>query len=221
MESFINNLFSDPEMLRMGHGQRKDDLNLGLGWLYYGFTRAIKPSTTVVIGSYRGFSPIVFAQAMQDNLEKGKLHFIDPSLADDFWMGESKVRDYFSSWGIQNVQHHQYTTQKFTQTKAYRDLENIGILMVDGYHSAEQARIDYLAFLDKLSDEAVVFFHDSVGRKKSKFYGEDKIYDYSVCDFIERLDKTPGLEVITIPIGSGVSIVRGVPKTLEVINQSF
>ena len=40
-EDFIRNLFSDPEMLRMGHQQRRDDLNLGLGWIYYALGRVI------------------------------------------------------------------------------------------------------------------------------------------------------------------------------------
>jgi len=34
-EEFIRRLFSDPEMLCMSHLQRRQDLNLGLGWMYY------------------------------------------------------------------------------------------------------------------------------------------------------------------------------------------
>jgi hypothetical protein len=226
MHQFISQLFHDPEMLRMGHAQTREDNNLGLGWLYYGFTRVVKPSNTVVIGSYRGFSPIVFARAMLDNEvndqeASSQLHFIDPSMADDFWSDPVRVNDYFTGMDITNIHHYPYTTQDFVNTDPYREINNVGVLMVDGYHSAEQARIDYLAFLDKLTDDCVVFFHDSIGRKRSKFYGEDKAYDYSVCDFMERLKATPGLEVLTVPFGSGVSIVRGKPQTMEFINRPF
>ena len=64
MQEFIRQLFSDPQMLRMGHAQRSEDLNLGLGWIYYGLARLIRPQVAVVIGSYRGFVPAIMARAM-------------------------------------------------------------------------------------------------------------------------------------------------------------
>src|SRR4029079_12750507 len=78
-EEFIRQLFSNPDMLRMGHFQRLDDFNLGLGWMYYALGRIIRPSTAVVIGSYRGFAPSVIAKSLSDNTEGGEVVFIDPS----------------------------------------------------------------------------------------------------------------------------------------------
>ena len=86
---------------------------------------------------------------MIDNLEDGELIFIDPSLADDFWSNPDDVQVHFNGLGINNLTHHKYTTQDFIHTQAYAELDDIGLLMVDGYHTAEQARFDYLAFLDK------------------------------------------------------------------------
>ena len=43
MQDWIDNLFQEPKLLRMGHSQRLDDLNLGLGWLYYGLVRIARP----------------------------------------------------------------------------------------------------------------------------------------------------------------------------------
>jgi hypothetical protein len=63
-EEFIRRLFSDPEMLRMGHLQQRQDLNLRLGWMYYALGRIIGPSRAVVIGSLRGFAPSVIAKSM-------------------------------------------------------------------------------------------------------------------------------------------------------------
>jgi predicted O-methyltransferase YrrM len=220
-EDFIRRLFSDPQMLRMGHQQRLVDLNLGLGWLYYALARVVRPQSAVVIGSYRGFSPGVIAKALLENVEGGEVMFIDPSLADDFWSDAAQVVEHFRQLGTPNVRHHRCTTQEFITTPAYAELGEIGLLMVDGLHTAEQARLDYLAFVDKLSANAIVLFHDSVSEKVSPIYGHDKLYTHTVCRFMERLRQTPGLETFTLPFGDGVTLVQGRPETLERINQPF
>ena len=73
---WIARLFEHPDLLRMGHHQRAEDQNLGMGWLYYAFGRMIRPRLAVVIGSWRGFVPLMIAKALQDNLEsrRGGLH---------------------------------------------------------------------------------------------------------------------------------------------------
>ena len=221
MEAFIDTLFSDPQLLRMGHAQRLEDKNLGLGWMYYALGRIFRPAKTVVIGSYRGYVPAIMAKSMIDNLENGELIFIDPSLADDFWSNPDDVQAHFNGLGINNLTHHKYTTQDFIHTQAYAELDDIGMLMVDGYHTAEQARFDYLAFLEKLNENNVVLFHDSTRQRKGNIYGKDKAYEHTVNLFMDRLKETPGLEVFTLPVASGVSIVRGRPESLALINQTF
>lgn len=220
-DDFIGQLFADPQMLRMGHQQRLDDLNLGLGWLYYALGRIVRPRRAVVIGSYRGFTPGVMAKALLDNTEGGELCFIDPSLADGFWSDAAQVEQHFRALGTPNVRHHRHTTQEFVATPAYAALADIGLLMIDGMHTAAQARYDYLAFLDKLSEDAVVLFHDSVREKVSPIYGRDNLYTHTVCRLMERLRSTPGLETFTLPFGDGVTLVRGRPATLEHINRPF
>ena len=220
-EEFIRQLFSDSNMLRMGHLQRLDDLNLGLGWIYYALARIIRPSRAVVIGSYRGFAPSVIAKSLSDNTEGGDVVFIDPSYADDFWADPAKVETHFRQLGTPNVRHYRTTTQDFMATKAYAELSGVGLLMIDGLHTAEQARLDYLAFLDKLAANAVVLFHDSVRRKVSRIYGKDNPYTHSVCRFMERLKETPGLELFTLDFGSGVTLVRGRPESLDRIHMPF
>jgi hypothetical protein len=59
LTQWIAELLTQPDMLEMGHLQRKEDLNLGMGWLYYALARMLRPKLAVVIGSYRGFVPIV------------------------------------------------------------------------------------------------------------------------------------------------------------------
>lgn len=219
MDEFIQQLFADPEMLRMGHHQRKEDLNLGLGWMYYALGRMLRPGRAVCIGSWRGFVPAVMAKSMIDNVEGGELWFIDPSLADDFWAEPGRVAAHYEKLGVPNVRHFRYTTQEFVETEAYRKLDNVGLFMIDGYHSAEQAKFDYLAFLDKLSEQAVVMFHDSTRLHQSPIYNRTNPYTHTVCNFMEKLAKTPGLETFTLPFASGVTLVRGRPATLDYINE--
>jgi len=221
MDAFIQQLFADPEMLRMGHQQRREDGNLGLGWLYYAFGRIIRPARAVVIGSWRGFVPAVLAHALADNTEGGEVLFIDPSLADDFWTQPDRVAAHFRALGTPNVAHRRLTTQDFVATAEYGALNDIGVLMIDGYHTAEQARFDYLAFVDKLAPNGMTFFHDSVTRRESRFYGEGAAYEHTVCLFIDRLRGTPGLEVLTLPFGSGVTLVRGQPQARDLIDAPF
>jgi hypothetical protein len=87
MNEWIEKLFQNPDLLRMGHGQRCEDANLGLGWIYYGLARTLRPASVVVIGSWRGFVPLVLGKALADNLEGGEVTFIDPS----WWMDSGRM----------------------------------------------------------------------------------------------------------------------------------
>lgn len=221
MEEFISRLFADPEMLRMGHAQRRDDLNLGLGWLYYALARVIRPKTAVVIGSWRGFVPAVIGKALADNTEPGEVLFIDPSLVDDFWSDPARVERHFAGLGAPNVRHSRMTTQEFVAGGAYRDVGEVGMLMVDGHHTAEQARFDYLSFLPKLAPEAVVLFHDSVRRFQSPIYGKNRPYEHTVYLLMDRLRAIPELEVMSLPFDGGLTLVRGRPASLASIEAPF
>lgn len=221
LDDYIKGLLAEPDMLRMGHAQRLEDLNLGLGWLYYALGRTIRPSLGVVIGSLRGFAPSIIAKSLRDNVEVGEVVFIDPSYVDDFWSVPASVTGHFARLGTPNVRHFRCTTQEFAATADYAGMSEIGLLLVDGLHTAEQARFDYLAFLQKLTADAVVIFHDSVRRKISPIYGKDNTYMHTVCLFMERLKLTPGLEVFALPFGDGVTLVRGKPETLDHILRPF
>src|SRR5262249_18778552 len=121
-----------PALAQMGHHQTIEDSNLGLGWIYYGLARTIRPKTVVVIGSYRGFAPLVLGRALKENLNGGRVIFLDPSLVDDFWKEPEAVRKHFARFGVTNIQHFLMTTQQFSQSNAYRSLDEVGMVFVDG-----------------------------------------------------------------------------------------
>lgn len=208
MDDWLTQILGNPDLCRMGHGQRPDDRNLGLGWLYYALARIQRPKTVVVIGSYRGFVPLIFSQALQENLEEGTVYFVDPSLVDDFWKDPAAVHEYFASYGSRNIRHFLMTTQQFVTSDAFRSLGPVDILFVDGYHSEEQARFDYEAFQDRLTADSIVLFHDSTEIKPSGIYGKDRVYELRVKCFIDLLKKDDRLQVFDLPFAQGVTLVR-------------
>jgi predicted O-methyltransferase YrrM len=209
LDDWIAQLLADPQMLRMGHGQRARDQNLGLGWLYYALVRIIRPATALVIGSYRGFAPLVMARALADNGDGGRLHFIDPSLVDEFWKHPAAVQEHFNRHGVANITHHRATTQEFVTTAAFRELPPLGLALVDGYHTAAQARFDFEACSPKLAPQGVILLHDSIWRMQSPMYGPGREYERNVCDFVAELRAGPSeWQVFDVPFGEGVTLVR-------------
>lgn len=208
LDAWIADLFRHPELLRMGHDQRSEDLNLGLGWLYYGLARVQRCGLAVVIGSHRGFVPLVVARALSDNVEAGDVMFIDPSLVDDFWRDAESTRRYFASFGLENVRHFLHTTQEFIRTPSFEHMQDAGLLFVDGYHTAEQARFDFAAFAGKLTADATVLFHDSVRTRLSRMYGVEKAYEHTVVHYMDELKRRDDLQVFDLPFDSGVTLVK-------------
>lgn len=208
MQDWIARLFAEPDMLAMGHGQSAEDGNLGLGWVYYALARAMRPRHVVVIGSWRGFVPLVFARALGDNGGTGAVSLLEPSLVDDFWTEPARVRAHLDAHGGQCVRHHRLTTQAFVESDAFRALEPVDLLFVDGYHSHEQARFDHQSFLPRMAPGAVTLFHDSTGPQLSRLYGPDRHYRHSVHRYMAELRASGHWQVFDLPLASGLSLVR-------------
>jgi predicted O-methyltransferase YrrM len=208
LTSWIGGLFSDPSLTGMGHAQGPENLDLGLGWMYYGLTRLAKPRRVVVIGSWRGFAPMVFARALGDNGQGGRVAFVDPAMVDGFWKNPADVQAHFSAHNLGNVDHHCCTTQEFVESPAWQELGEVGIVLVDGYHSEEQARFDHQAFMPLLAAGGYVLFHDSVRERDSRIYGEDRPYRHTVKRYMDSLHADPAWEVLELPFGDGLCIVR-------------
>jgi len=206
---WITRVMAHPRLLLSGHAQRAEDQNLGLGWLYYSLGRILRPRLAVVIGSWRGFVPLMLAKALQDNLEGGEVIFIDPSLVDDFWKQPAEVSAYFRSLGVENIRHFRMTTQEFVGSSEYGLLDELGLVFIDGRHTQEQAAFDYNAFKPLLSPRGLVLLHDSMVVRDDKVYGADKAYKMTVKYFVDRLKEDASLQVFDLPFGaSGLTLVR-------------
>lgn len=206
--NWLEKVFSTPDLLKMGHMQHAGDENLGMGWLYYAIARMYRPRRTVCIGSWRGFVPMMFAKAMTDNGHDGELWFIDPSMVDDFWVDNTKTGQWFASFDLKNITHFRMTTQEFVKSDAYRDLENVDILFVDGYHTEDQARLDHEVFLEKMNENSIALFHDSVTERFSGIYGDGNRYQYTVCRYMDQLKNDARFQVFDFPFTDGLTLVR-------------
>lgn len=211
MNDWIERLFEKPALAAMGHGQSVADANLGLGWIYYGLARVIRPKTVVVIGSHRGFVPLVLGKALSDNLDGGKVVFIDPSMVDDFWKSPAEVLEHFVQFGVTNIEHHLMTTEQFTRTEAYSSLGSLGMVFIDGYHTEEAARFDYDAFEGLLAPQGVILLHDSAACEISGMYGPERRYRRTVKLFVDKLKEDERLQVFDLPFDQGVTLVRKLP----------
>lgn len=204
---WIEQISREEMLLGMGHGQ-SEETGIGLGWLYYALARVEQPGHVLCIGSWRGFVPIVLARALKDNAGGARLTFVDPSLVDDFWTEAQRVTSWFASFGVDNIDHYCLTTDDFARTEAFQTLPQIGLLFIDGYHTAEQARLDHTTFLPKLTDSAVVLFHDSIRERTSDIYGRERRYLHTVHEYMKELKRDPAYQVMDFALGSGVTAVR-------------
>lgn len=203
----MRDVLAVPGLAAMGHAQDADQGDPGLGWLYYSLARLIKPATAVVIGSWRGFVPAMLGRALAED-GNGQVIFIDPSLVDGFWCDPQAVRAHFARFGLHNVAHWRMTTQEFVATPDYRQLQEAGLVFIDGYHSLEQARFDYLAFRHLVPAHGMVLFHDSLRVRPSRIYGEHNAYEHRVRDLMDELRTDPNLQVLDLPYGDGLTLVR-------------
>ncbi len=203
--------------------------NLGFGFLFYSFTRVLRPQHTVVIGSKAGFSVINFALGVKDNeghtinevecyatslqypKQKGMVHFIDPGYdihANDenhwygigFWSEKEKVEKLWKSYGVeQYVRHHKMRSQDFVAADACP--KKIDLLYIDGDHSYDGVTHDFMAFYNQLSDTGVILAHDVDPRLKEM---DPNSGGYEALQNLPR-DK---FEVFRLPILPGLAIVR-------------
>jgi predicted O-methyltransferase YrrM len=87
-------------------------------------------------------------------------------------------------------------------------LGDVGIVLVDGYHTEEQAQFDHAAFAPKLDAGGCVLFHDSIRERVSRIYGENSFYTHTVKRYLDALRTDTAWQVLDLPFGDGLTIVR-------------
>ena len=118
------------------------------------------------------------------------------------------VRNHFLSHGLHNVEHFQLTTEQFANSDRFDNLDNVGMLFVDGFHDVEHAKFDFETFEPLLGPTAVTIFHDSVREFVSGIYGDGKSYMQDVYLYMDELKANPDYQVFDFPFDSGMTLVR-------------
>jgi hypothetical protein len=231
--TIYRNLFSEkktaesfsltPELLKtilrkarpLGHHEKKDNLNLGFGFLYYGLVRSLRPEHTVVIGSGYGFSVVCLALGCKDN-GSGKVSFVDPSFSllkngpfrtvggAGKWNNPQEVHRHFQQFGTDGqITHYRLTSEDFFKSYPALGLPPVDLGFIDGNHSFDHVRHDFLALTAQGRKNTYVFLHDT------NITIREKLHHSGVKRWLKVLKKAPDFfELVDFPFASGVALVR-------------
>ncbi len=178
--------------------------DLGLGFVYYALARVLKPDHVVVVGSYRGFTPICLGLGLEHN-RKGEVSFIDAAKIDDFWTNGERVRRHFRRFGLSGrVTLYQMTTaQWLRQVRRRRRRPFIGLLVIDGDHTFRGVAYDYRHLGRFVKNGGFILLHDS-------FAGGVGFTDWEVGEFLSTLD-VDLFEAVTLELAQGLTIIKKLP----------
>ena len=128
-----------------------DSTSEGEKMILYSLIRELKPEVVIETGTHRGLTSVYLAQALLDN-NKGSLYTCDPN---DEWGQNGNFRKFpefntiitfFNQMGKEMLKH-------------FRD-GKIDFAFIDGFHGKHDVIPEIKALLPKLSENAVVVFHD-------------------------------------------------------------
>lgn len=122
-----------------------------------------RPGLLVELGSHTGFSLFAFAEAAKCLEHSGKIVGVDS------WEGDDQAGfygdDVFNE--VSRIAHEDYpdsielVRSYFSDAVSQFDDGSIDLLHIDGRHGYDDVKEDYEIFLPKLSERAVVLFHDT------------------------------------------------------------
>jgi hypothetical protein len=213
----------NPEMVQrilsvakpLGHNEMPERLNLGFGFIYYGLVRAVRPKHVLVIGSGFGFSVVCLALGLKDNGE-GFLTFVDPGydvLKDGPWKtvgGRGVWRDaegverHFAGFGLESIiRHYRLRSEEFFAGYKEFKLPGIDLGFVDGNHSFEHVKHDFVQVLEHSGKNTYILMHDS------NIYIRELIRNSGVKRWLNVVKKEKDcFELLDLPFSSGVAIIR-------------
>jgi hypothetical protein len=140
--------------------------------------QATRPAKLVELGTHMGFSHLAFCQAVH------RLGLDTTCYAVDTWHGDEHAGFYgeevFTSLQSYHNEHYsgfsQLIRSTFDEAVSYFPDRSIDLLHIDGLHSYEDVKHDFSTWSSKLSDRAIVLFHDVNVRERDfgvwKFWQE-------------------------------------------------
>jgi hypothetical protein len=140
-------------------------------------TESLRPRTFVELGTHGGFSYFAFCQAVQRLGVEAKCYAIDT------WQGDEHSGHYgeqiFDAVKAYNDQHYSAFSDLIRSTfdEASSDFSDgtVDLLHIDGRHFYEDVEHDFETWRPKLSDRAIVLFHDTNVRERG--FGVFKLWE--------------------------------------------
>jgi O-antigen biosynthesis protein len=152
---------------------------------------ALQPKVIVELGAYRGLSYCAFCQAVQE------LSMNTSCYAVDTWEGDPHG-DFYGEEVFQTLsEYHEPKYSAFSrlirstfgQALEHFPVGSIDLLHIDGCHTYEAVKQDFTSWQPKLSDRAVVLFHDTNVRERDfgvwRFW-EEIILQYPAIEFLHH-----------------------------------
>lgn len=156
-----------------------------LGHIPFAFylTKLLKPNLFVELGTFTGPSYSAFCQIVENEKLATKCFAVDTWQGDGHaGLYDDRIFDEFSTYHAQqNWSFSQLMRMTFDQAVLSFEDKSIDLLHIDGYHTYDAVKHDFLTWKQKLSDRSVVLFHDISSSNPD--FGVGKFWDEIRSDF--------------------------------------
>jgi O-antigen biosynthesis protein len=166
----------------------------------------LRPRCFVELGTHTGYSYFCFCQAVQ------RLHLGTSCYAIDTWTGDEHSGIYgeevFHAVANHNQRYISFSTlicSTFDDAVGYFPEKKIELLHIDGRHFYDDVRHDFESWRSRLSDDAIILFHDTNVRERQ----------FGVWKLFEELKKKHPTFEFKHGHGLGVVALNKVPLALK------
>ncbi|MBR7652993.1 class I SAM-dependent methyltransferase [Brucella oryzae] len=123
----------------------------------------LKPEIMVELGTFKGNSYLNFCQSIVENSTHTKAFAIDTWQGDEHsgYYGDEILAELKKRHDAKYASFSTLIRSTFDDAVDKFDNKTIDLLHIDGLHTYEAVRNDFFTWLPKLSDRAVVLFHDT------------------------------------------------------------
>jgi Methyltransferase domain len=152
-------------------------------WLEHGpfafwLIEQLRPRLIAELGTERGYSLAAFCQALKEGGQTGRAIGIDTWKGDEHTgpYNEQVFQDVTAYFGTNHAG--RATLKRMYFSEALKDVADgsVDLLHVDGRHYYDDVKEDHTTWIGKLSDRAVVLFHDTQVRDRGfavwKYFAE-------------------------------------------------